>query len=177
MDLIEQYLEEEFIIWNEILGIRDFVTIGEVIQEDNKIKIFLDDPYDMVGPLDLKELLSNQEISFEACVVMTKENWYHHKEHLQQQAFKKQQKIQREFQEKLRKKNQNKQQQFNTKNQHSEKEYRKLLSLPIEGTLTITQIKTAYKKTAKSTHPDTGGDHNQFVLINEAKEILIQALK
>jgi len=163
-----EYLEEEFIVWNSTLGIRDFATIGEIKTKKNQTQIWLDEPYDMVGPLCLDELFLKGEIEFAACIVMTKNRWNTTKQKLQKESLKKQQKIHQEFKEKLKQRNKNKQ-----GLQNSEQEYRKLLSLPLQGKLKITQIKTAYKKLAKIEHPDVGGSHEKFVLITEAKEALI----
>lgn len=173
MEDIRQHLEDEFIIWNSSFGVRDFVTIGEIKKEDNIIKIWLDDPYDMVSPLNLEELLLKGKLSFEACIVMTKEYWQSQQHQLKKESYHKQQKIHKEFQEDIKQHNK-KQEHFNSnQNKKSEKKYRELLCLPVNGKLEISQIKTAYRKVAKTTHPDVGGDHEKFVLITEAKEILL----
>lgn len=173
MDQFKQYLEDEFIIWNGTFGIRDIVYIGEIKEENGIALIWLDDPYEMVGPLKLEELLTKGEIAFEACIVMTKSQWNLTRDKLQKESYKKQQKIHQEFQEKI-KHNNKKRQSYNSTTEHkSEKEYRRILSLPLEGKLEISQIKKAYRKIAKTTHPDVGGDHHEFVLITEAKEALL----
>ncbi len=40
--------DEEWIIWNSSIGIRDFVTIGNINQDQNIA--WLEAPYQMVGP-------------------------------------------------------------------------------------------------------------------------------
>jgi hypothetical protein len=172
MDHFEEYLEEEFIIWNPTFGVRDFAMIGEIKKEEDIINIWMDDPYDMVGPLNLQELLLKGEIAFEACLVMTKKYWQKDQNRLKKESYNKQQKIHKEFQEDIKQHNKKREYYSSTLKEKSEKEYRKLLALPLNGKLEISQIKTAYRKIAKSTHPDVGGDHETFVLITEAKDAL-----
>jgi hypothetical protein len=172
MEEFDEYLAEEFIIWNSSFGVRDFAMIGEIKKEDDTINIWMDDPYDMVGPLDLKELLLKGKIYFEACIVMTKENWQKNQSQLKKESYQKQQKIYKEFQD-LNKHNKKRENFNSSQNKNDEKEYRKLLSLPLEGKLEIVQIKTAYRKLAKTEHPDMGGSDERFVLITEAKDALI----
>jgi len=163
MEDFTEYLEDEFIIWNCSFGVRDFVSIGEIKKEKQLTKIWLEDPYDMVGPLNLEELLLDGEINFAACIIMTKQRWEKNQQKLRQEAYKKQKKIHQEFQENKKQLHQ----------QNNQQEYRKLLSLPLTGKLKVSQIKAAYKKLAKAKHPDVGGTHEKFVLITEAKEALI----
>jgi len=160
-------MNEEYIIFNPTLGVRDFVLIGETETNSGKTNAWLDDPYDMVGPFDLNELEINGQISFAACIVMTTKKWQEDRIFLQQQAFKKQQKAQKEHFDNIR--------QFNKKNdQYTEIEHRRLLCLPIEGRLEASQIKTAYRKVIKKVHPDVGGSHEKFIEITEARDTLLK---
>lgn len=171
MTNLEQYYELDFIIWNPTLGISDFVSIGEIENENenNRLLVWLDEPYDFVGPLSLDELLYNHAINFEACVVMTEEYWEKNRNELLLQSYVKQQQTYKEFQEELQRRNKQKSQ--NHINQ--EIKYREILCLPHKGILKISEVKTAYKKVAKTEHPDMGGSHERFVLITEAKEALL----
>jgi hypothetical protein len=166
-----QYLDDEFILWNPTFGVRIFVTIDKIKQDNNTIHIWIDEPYEMVGPLDFKTLILDGSVNFEACIIMTKEYWKKNQKKLQQESFIQQQKIHQSFQEELKQHNQRK----NTI-QNKQCQYRKILKLPQDGNLKISQIKTAFKKLAKIEHPDVGGSHENFVKIIEAKEALILSI-
>ena len=167
----EEYLEVDFIIWNSNYGVRDFVTIGRV---DDSKNAWLDDPYEMVGPFSLDELLEIGEISFAACVVMSQDKWKENNSLLRQESFEKQCRLQQQFQEDIKKHNK-KRAQFQTNlEQHSQKEHRELLSLPIEGVLEVSQIKAAYRSIVKKVHPDVGGTHEKFIKITQARDALLE---
>ncbi len=167
-----KYLESNFIIWNGTLGVRDFVTIGEIDSKTNTA--WLDDPYEMVGPFCLEELFSIGQISFAACLVMTEKRWQEGKKEFQQEAYKNQCKVQRELNEEIKLHNQKRQQFQNILDQHSEREYRELLSLPLEGVLEVSQIKAAYRLIVKKVHPDVGGSHEKFIKITQARDTLLE---
>jgi len=162
-------MDEEYIIYNPTLGVRDFVVIGETKTNSDKTSAWLDDPYDMVGPFDLDELRDTGQISFAACLVMSRKKWQEDRIFLQQQAFKKQQKAQKEHFEEIKKHNAK-------KGQHTDTKCRKLLSLPIHGELEATQIKSAYRKVIKTAHPDLGGSHEKFIEITKARDTLLEIL-
>lgn len=161
---------EEWIIWNSALGIRDFVMIGR-IDKDQSIA-WLDAPYDMVGPFSLDELTSNGLISFAKCVVMSKRRWQEDQDELRQDSLKKRRQAQQEMFDKLARNNRSKMNAYNDTIQ----EYRTLLSLPIEGTLELSQIKSAYRKAAKKAHPDAGGTQELFIRIKEACDALLDSV-
>ena len=167
MEDTQWYLEEDFIIWNSALGVRDFVTIGRVEFESGAAKGWLDEPYEMVGPFCLDELLSKGQISFAACVVISQERWEEDQHSIRREVFLKQKKMQ----EDIHRYNKKKHSEFRF---ISEKEHRELLCLPIEGVLEISQIKAAYRKAAKSVHPDVGGSHEEFLKIGRARDALLQ---
>jgi hypothetical protein len=158
-------LEEEFIVWNSSLGIRDFATIGESQDNNGVTLIWLDEPYEMVGPLNLEILLKDGQTDFEACSILTQEYWQENQNRLKQKSYQKQQ----DMYEEIRNYNISKQKQSHSK----EIECRKLLYLPLEGKLKSDMIKTAYRKIAKKEHPDTGGTQEGFVKLTEAKECLL----
>jgi len=168
------YLEDEFIIWNGTLGIRDFVTIGEVKTDSELTQIWLDEPYEFVGPLSLEELIACGQISFEACIVMTQQTWKEGKTAFQEAAFSEQCRIQRELNEDIKHHNKKRQQFIQTTYKYSEKEHRELLCLPIEGVLEVSQIKAAYRSVVKKVHPDVGGTHEKFIKITQARDALLE---
>ena len=51
------------------------------------------------------------------------------------------------------------------------------LILDINEELTINSVNKAYKKKAMECHPDTGGNQEDFIKINNAKEKLLQYLQ
>jgi curved DNA-binding protein CbpA len=170
---LTQYLDEEFIIWNGTLGIRDFVSIGEVKTDCASIEVWLEEPYEFVGPILLDDLVSCGQISFEACIIMTKQKWQEEKNSFQEDAYKEQCRIQRELNEDIKQHNKKRQQFMQSESCYSEKEYQELLSLPLEGVLESSTIKAAFRKLAKTTHPDVGGSHELFVKITHARDTLL----
>lgn len=159
--------DEEWIIWNSTLGIRDFVTIGRI--DTAECVAWLEAPYDMVGPFSLDELTTNGLIYFAACAVMSKQKWQDDREALRQEALHKRRKAQESFFEELEQHNRRK---INAM-QCSQIEYRTLLNLPEDGTLELSQIKSAYRKAAKKAHPDAGGSQEMFIRIKEACDALL----
>lgn len=167
---MNDFEDEEWIIWNGSIGIRDFVTIGRI--DADKRLAWLEEPYHMVGPFSLDELAAEGLIRFAECVVMSKQRWQNDREKLRQEALKHRYQAQREMVEELERYNRRK---INAQNA-IQKEYRMLLNLPEGGTLEIAQIKTAYRKAAKKAHPDAGGSQELFIRIKEACDALIEWL-
>lgn len=165
MDEIE---DVEWIIWNSAIGIRDFVTIGRMEIDDNVA--WLESPYQMVGPFSVEELTTHGQISFAECVVMSKQKWQEERESLLAISMMRRRKSQQKFFDELEKLNKRKRD-----NHTNELEaYRTVLGLPISGSLEITQIKSAYRKVAKKTHPDAGGTQAMFLQIKEAHDALLE---
>ena len=105
---------------------------------------WLEEPYDMVS-FNIGVLLSTGFVSFAQCHVISQTRW--------QTAYKVQY----------------------PKTQHPNQDtYRELLSLPLHGTLSLPQIKEAYRNMSKTTHPDLGGDHEHFIRITDARDVLIE---
>lgn len=161
--------DEEWVIWNSALGIRDFVRIGRIDEEQNIA--WLDAPYDMVGPFSLDELTTNGLIGFAQCVVLSKQRWQNDRETLRQISLERRRQAQQEMFDKLERNNRQKMSAYSDAVQ----EYRALLSLPISGTLEIAQIKSAYRKAAKKAHPDAGGTQEMFIRIKEACDALLES--
>ncbi len=162
--------DEEWIIWNSALGVRDFVTIGRI--DTVQSVAWLDDPYAMVGPFSLDELTSDGLIRFAACMVMSKQRWNNDREELFRDSMKQRRKAQQEFVEELTRRNRRKMN-TNTQTMH---EYRLLLDLPLEGVVELAQIKSAYRKAAKKAHPDAGGSEELFRRIKEACDALLDLI-
>ena len=52
--------------------------------------------------------------------------------------------------------------------------HRKLLGLPLDRRLTPAEIHRAYKRAAKTAHPDGGGDAQQFLALSAAQDALMK---
>lgn len=168
--------EEQWIIWNGALGIRDFVTIARVeIGQDGR-SAWLEEPYDMVGPFSLDELETNGRISFAACTVMSRKRWQDDRATLRQEAFERRREAQERLYEELSRANERKRERATHMQQFSEQEHRELLCLPIDGELESSQIKAAFRRLAKKAHPDVGGSHDHFVRITEARNALLESI-
>lgn len=159
---------EEWIIWNSSLGVRDFVTLGRIDTAENVA--WLEEPYDMVGPFSLDELITDGLIRFAACAVMSKQRWQDDREVLRQEALNNHRKARQEFYEELERYNRRK----TNAAECTQKEYRSLLNLPELGSLELAQIKAAYRKAAKKAHPDAGGSQEMFIRIKEAYDALLE---
>ena len=166
--------DEQWIIWNGALGIRDFVTIDRVEIDSGRRLAWLDAPYDMVGPFSFDELEATGKIRFAACIVMSRRRWQADQAQLRRQAFEKLRKAQEELFEELARRNRYKQRHGSPLRQFNEQEQRELLELPSDGALEASQIKAAYRRIAKKAHPDVGGSHEHFVRITEARNLLLE---
>ena len=162
--------DEEWIIWNSALGLRDFVMIGDIDMVQGIA--WLEPPYQMVGPFVLDELLSEGVIRFAECVVMSKQRWRDNREELLRDSMIRRRRAQQECFDELEKRNRRK---MNAR-QEIELEYRMLLELPAEGVLESSQIKSAYRKAAKKAHPDAGGSQEWFIRIKEACDALLDLM-
>jgi hypothetical protein len=160
--------DEQWIIWNSALGIRDFVTIGRIDMDESVA--WLEAPYEMVGPFSLDELTTNGLIGFAQCVVMSKQRWQDDRELLRQISIEKRRQAQQEMFDNLDRNNKRKMSAYND----TILEYRTLLSLPESGSLELSQIKSAYRKAAKKAHPDAGGTQELFIRIKEACDALME---
>lgn len=162
--------EEEWIIWNASLGLRDFVMIGHIDLDQNVA--WLEEPYAMVGPFSLEELTAEGLISFAECVVMSKQKWREDREKLLQDSMIRRRRAQQEFFDELERR------QRRRRNQRTniQQEHRTLLNLPPEGVLEFSQIKSAYRKAAKKAHPDAGGSQELFIRIKEACDALLESV-
>jgi hypothetical protein len=52
--------------------------------------------------------------------------------------------------------------------------HRELLDLPAEGELTAAEINAAFRRLAKSAHPDAGGNHDDYCRLTEARDALLE---
>lgn len=165
--------EEQWVIWNSAYGIVDTVTLGRVEHGLNSSNAWLSEPYDMVGPFSLNELEENGQIYFAACTVMSRHRWKMDQVRLRQESLKKRRESQRLFEERIRE-NSNKRVRPSRSMSLSETQCRMLLNLPVSGVLKSSQIKMAYRKLVKKTHPDVGGSQEAFVQMTQARDVLLE---
>lgn len=165
--------EEQWVIWNSAYGIVDTVVLGRVERAQNTANAWLSEPYDMVGPFSLNELEENGQINYAACTIMSRQRWKKDQVKLRQESLKKRREAQRLFEEHVRENSYKR-----VRSGHfmtlSEKQCRELLNLPVSGVIKSSQIKTAYRKIVKKTHPDVGGSQETFVQITEARDVLLE---
>lgn len=150
--------KEEWVIWNGSMGILDMVTIGHVEELEGGRHAFLAPPYGVVGPFSFEELVTHGRISFGECLVMSRQRWQEDQVELRIEAQKKRRAfiLQWEFGE------------------DDQKEHREALDLPLEGILEVTEINAAFRRLAKTAHPDAGGSDEHYRRIAEARDALIE---
>jgi hypothetical protein len=149
--------EQEWVIWNGSMGILDMVRIGIVEQGDDGRTARLASPYDVVGPFSLDELETQGRIAFGECLVMSRQRWQDDQVELRIEAQKKR----RAFL-------------MQPDLDDDDQEFREVLDLPLEGPLTPSQIKAAFRLLAKSAHPDAGGSGEHYRRITEARDALLK---
>jgi len=169
----QSWYDQQYIIWNASLGIRDFVMIDRVENNPEGNHAWLEEPYDMVGPFSIDELQTDGKIKFAQCMVMSRKYWQENQQLLRADSFKRQNKIREEMYENLYRRNRKRHNDLYKSNNEDEKRYREILSLPHDCVLDISQIKKAFKKASKKLHPDAGGSHDDFVNLNMARDELL----
>jgi hypothetical protein len=148
---------EGWVVWNASMGILDRVTIGAIEQTETGRSACLAPPYEVVGPFNLDELETQGRITFGECMVMSRVRWQADQAELRAEA----QEIRRAAFFKL--------------DFDDDLEYRDVLKLPMEGPLDPAQINAAFRKQAKTAHPDAGGCDEDYREITEARDALLKA--
>jgi hypothetical protein len=148
--------KEEWVVWNGSLGILDTVAIGQVEDGAWGRSAFLAPPYGVVGPFSLDELETQGRIAFGECLVMSRRRWREDQVELRLEAREKR----RAFRLRLNV-------------DENDQEHRKALNLPMEGALEPSKIKAAFRKLAKTAHPDAGGSDEHYRRIAEARDLLL----
>ena len=151
--------KQQWVIWNGALGMLVLVELGRV--EDGKTA-FLEAPFDFVGPFDLAELETRGRIGFGACLMMSRQRWSEDQAELRRAAYE-QRRVQARRLSFLFQRSAN-----------DDTRYRKVLNLPLDGVLAPSEIKAAFRRLAKTTHPDGGGSNEQFHHITEARNALLE---
>ena len=152
-------IETDWVIWNGSLGILDMVAIGRIADGEGGREAFLAPPYDVVGPFDLTELETLGRIVFGECLVMSRLRWQEDQTGLRMAAREKRRAaLARMAVDK------------------DETGHRLTLELPEQGVLEASQIKAAFRRLAKTAHPDAGGSSALYHRICEARDALLERL-
>lgn len=149
--------KEQWVIWNGSLGVLDMVTIGQVEDGEAGRRAFLAPPYGIVGPFSLDELEAQGRIAFGECLVMSRQRWQEDQVDLRVEAQKKRRAFQSLF----------------NFDEDDDREHRETLNLPVEGVLEAAQINAAFRRLAKTAHPDAGGTAEEYRRITEARDALL----
>ncbi len=147
---------EQWVIWNGSLGILDMATIGHVENGEGGSRAFLAPPYDVVGPFSLDELEARGRIAFGECLVMSRRRWQQDQVELRLEAREKRRALL-----------------LRLYSNDDDSEQREILKLPMEGALEPSQINAAFRRLAKTAHPDAGGSGERYRRIAEARDILL----
>ncbi len=132
-------------------------TIGHVEDGESGRSAFLAPPYDVVGPFSLEELETRGRIAFGECLVMSRQRCQEDQVDLRFEAQKKR----RAFL-------------FQPNFDDDAGEHREVLNLPMEGALKPSEINAAFRRLAKTAHPDAGGSGEQYRRIAEARDVLLK---
>lgn len=149
--------KEEWVIWNGSMGILDMATIGHIEDSEDGRNAFLAPPYGVVGPFSLDELEMRGRIAFGECLVMSRQRWQEDQVDLRLEAREKR----RAFL-------------FRLDFDDDDQEHREALNLPMEGALQPSEINAAFRRLAKTAHPDAGGSNEDYRRIAEARDVLLQ---
>ncbi|MBL1257022.1 J domain-containing protein [Methylocystis sp. Sn-Cys] len=150
--------KEQWVVWNGSLGVLDMVTIGHIEAREDGRRAYLAPPYGVVGPFSLDELEAQGRIAFGECLVMSRQRWQEDQVELRLEAREKRRAFQFQFH-------------FAESDQE---EHRETLNLPIEGALTPSEINAAFRRLAKTAHPDAGGSAEEYRRIAEARDALLE---
>lgn len=149
---------EQWVVWNGSLGVLDMVTIGRVETGAEGRNAWLDAPYGIVGPFSLDELEETGRIAFGACFVMSRRRWQEDQVELRSAAQKARRKLMAMF------------------DGEDDSGHRETLGLPPDGRLDAADINAAFRRRAKSAHPDAGGSDAEYRRIAEARDALLEML-
>jgi hypothetical protein len=152
--------KEQWVIWNGSLGFLDMATIGHIEDGEGGRSAFLAPPYDVVGPFNLGELEARGRIAFGECLVMSRQRWQEDQVDLRRGAQEKRRAFlfQPDF------------------DGDNDREHREVLSLPIQGPLKPSEINAAFRRLAKTAHPDAGGSSEHYRRIADARDALLASL-
>ena len=148
----------QFVLWSGSSGMLVLVGLGRVEGRAG----FLEPPFDFVGPLPLDELETHGRIPFGACLIMSRKRWREDQAELRRESYSRRQAQAQRLSSRLR---------------HpvdGDARHREILELPRDGVLDAAEIKAAFRRQAKITHPDGGGSSELFQRVTEARDALLE---
>lgn len=148
--------DEEWVIWNGSMGILDMAAIGRIENVEGRRDAFLAPPYAIVGPFSLDALEAEGRIAFGECLIMSRRRWQEDQVELRVAAREKRRAL------------------LLRMSGDDGLEHRETLELPLEGGLDPSQINAAFRKLAKTAHPDAGGSDAQYRRIAQARDALLE---
>lgn len=159
----------EWVVWNGSLGVLDMAATGRVERDAGGRSAWLAAPYDVVGPFSLDELEARGRIAFGACLVLSRQKWQEEQIELRRRAREQRRATARRFDAEFA-------QRFGVRfvHQNDDGKDRALLELPPDGELTAAEINAAFRRLAKSAHPDAGGDHEAYCRLTDARDALLE---
>lgn len=167
--------DEDWVIWNGGHGLVTTAALGEIeIGPNGQRNAWLEEPFDMVGPFDLDELERCGRIAFAACIVMSRQRWRADQAGLRQESVRLKREAHRRMEEAFARFSSHQRRQTSA-HPTDDRHHREALALPLSGALGRSQINAAFRRLAQRAHPDAGGDHEQFVRLSKAREVLLAA--
>jgi len=149
-------LNEQVVVWNGSMGILDVASIGRIEHGGGGRVAYLASPYEVVGPFSLDELEAQGRVAFAACLVMSRQRWQEDQVELRIEAREKRRALFARFE-----------------GGNVQREHREALDLPKDGPLKTSEINAAFRKLAKSAHPDAGGSDEDYHRIVAARDALL----
>jgi len=146
----------DWVVWNGSLGVLDMAALGRIEHGESGRSAWLAAPYDMVGPFSLDELERAGSIAFGACLVLSRARWKRDQTELRLQAREQRRALLRRLERGA-----------------EDDDHRAVLELSSEDELTAAEINAAFRRRAKSAHPDAGGDHETYIRLTEARDALL----
>lgn len=147
---------EHWVIWNGSLGILDMVAIERIEDGETGRSAFLAAPYGVVGPFSFDELVAEGRIAFGACLVMSRARWQLDQVELRLEARRARQAFMAQ-----------------AAPRDDDRPHRIVLELPLDGVLEVVEINAAFRRLAKSAHPDAGGSDELYRRIADARDALL----
>jgi hypothetical protein len=153
-----EYVDEaDWVVWNGTMGVIDRAAIGTVRDGPEGRQAWLAEPYDVVGPFSLDALEAEGRIGFGECLVMSRLRWQQDQVALRIEAREKRAAMLRRF-----------------NRDEDDRDYRMTLDLPLDGALEPALIRAAFRRLAKTAHPDAGGSDAHYREICEARDVLLR---
>lgn len=148
--------QEDWVVWNGSLGILILAALGHVEAAEGARRAWLAPPWDVVGPFDLDALEAQGRIAFGECLVMSRARWREDQVALRREGWEKRRAFQIRFDV-----------------ADDDREHRTTLDLPLGDALDASTINAAFRRRAKTAHPDAGGSNQDYRRIAEARDALL----